>query len=73
MKHYGKFLSWAGNPVKYLSNDLELMYMRKERLEKELSDIILIIEGKEKEFLKVVQNDWTAEEIEEAKLKAQEI
>ena len=42
-KHYGHFLSWAGNPVKYQSQDIETLLIKKERLEKELREIEQLI------------------------------
>ena len=49
-KHYGHFLSWAGNPVKYQSQDIETLLIKKERLEKELRELEQLIEKKEKDF-----------------------
>lgn len=72
MKHYGKFLSWAGSPIKYLSNDIELLYLRKVELEKKLSALNNEINIKEREFSELIQNDWDEEEIAKAKEKANE-
>ena len=69
-KHYGHFLSWAGNPVKYQSQDIETLLIKKERLEKELRELEQLIEKKEKDFALYISEEWTDEEIQEAKEKA---
>jgi hypothetical protein len=69
-KHYGHFLSCAGNPVKYQSQDIETLLIKKERLEKELRELEQLIEKKEKDFALYISEEWTDEEIQEAKEKA---
>lgn len=69
-KHYGHFLSWAGNPVKYQSQDIETLLIKKERLEKEVRELEQLIKKKEKEFALYISEEWTDEEIQEAKEKA---
>lgn len=73
MKHYGKFLAYAGNPIKYKSDDIERLYMRKERLENELKQITYQIKEEERDFEKLIKDDWDSEEIEQAKIKAQNL
>ena len=47
-KHYGHFLSWAGNPVKYQSQDIETLLIKKERLEKELRELEQLIKKRKR-------------------------
>ncbi|MCD0480435.1 hypothetical protein LPB90_18505 [Chryseobacterium sp. LC2016-29] len=68
--HYGKFLPFAGKPVKYESNEIEIMIIRSQRLKKELDSLNIIIEGKEKDFKEFIAGEWTEEEIDEAKKKS---
>lgn len=70
MNHYGKYLPFAGNPVKYQVADIEMLFMKKERLEKELRELDALISKKEKEFSEFIPDDWTSEEILQAKEKA---
>ena len=69
-KHYGHFLFLFGNPVKYQSQDIETLLIKKERLEKELEKLVQLIEKKEKDFALYISEEWTDEEIQEAKEKA---
>lgn len=69
MEHYGKYLIWAGNSVKYESFNIEILLLRKERLKKELKNLNNLIKEKEKEFTDLISKDWTKEEINEAKEK----
>mgnify|MGYP006995532078 CR=1 FL=1 len=70
MKHYGQFLAWAGNPIKYKSRDIELLYAEKETLKIRLRTLEKDIKEKEKEFAELIASDWNEEEIQEAKNKA---
>ncbi|MGC4130487.1 MAG: hypothetical protein QM564_13265 [Bergeyella sp.] len=70
MKHYGKYLPWAGNPVKYQSDEIENLLLKKQRLERELNELNYLIRNKESEFSELISADWSSEEIQEAKDKA---
>lgn len=72
IQHFGKFLDFAGRPVKEESGDIESLYYREERLKKELAAVRREIKEREEKFNNLIKNDWTPEEIEEAKKKAQE-
>ena len=72
IQHFGKFLDFAGRPVKEESSDIESLYYKEERLKKELAAVRQEIKEREEKFNNLIKNDWTPEEIEEAKKKAQE-
>lgn len=69
MKHYGKFLNDAGRSVLTYSDDIEILFLRKEKLLHELKKLDDIINKEEKDFLNFIQSDWTNEEIQEAQEK----
>lgn len=69
MKHYGKFLNDAGRGVLTYSDDIEILFLRKEKLLHELKKLDDIINKEEKDFLNFIQSDWTNEEIQEAQEK----
>lgn len=70
INHFGKFLNWAGSPIKMLSEDIEMLWYKKQRLENELFNLRKTIQMKENEFIEIVNLDWNENEIKEAKLKA---
>ena len=72
IRHFGKFLAFAGNSIKEESNSIESLYYREKRLKKELAAVCQEIKEKEEKFNNLIKNDWTPEEIEEAKKAAQE-
>jgi hypothetical protein len=73
MKHYGKYLPWAGSPIKYKSEEIERLMLREEQLKRDLLKVQNEIRAAESEFIKLANADWSNEEIEEAKKKAKEI
>ncbi|MCT2410052.1 hypothetical protein NZD88_21050 [Chryseobacterium antibioticum] len=70
MKHYGKYLPWAGSPVKYKSDDIERLLVKEERLKNDLLKLQSEIKIAEIDFEKMIKEDWTEDEIKEAKEKA---
>lgn len=72
IQHFGKFLVFAGNPVKEESSRIESLYYKEERLKKELAAVRQEIKEREEKFNNLIKKDWTPEEIEKAKKAAQE-
>ena len=68
MKHYGHFLPWAGRSVKYKADDIATLYSRKERLEQQLEELHDEITESEKEFREYIKDEWSEEEIQDAKI-----
>ena len=69
-KHWTKFLSDVGRPVTMKGDELEMLEARIERAERELKRLRLEQEQSEDLLFAEVREDWTIEEITEAKEKA---
>lgn len=67
IKHYGQFLSSAGKTVKTKSFDIEIRMIRIEKLKKNLKTEEDELRKMETEFYEFIKNDWSEEEISEAK------
>lgn len=52
-------------------NDIEILYLRKDRLERELTALNIQLEREESDFKLYISKDWTADEIEAAKERAE--
>ncbi|MEO9475830.1 MAG: hypothetical protein ABJG41_09855 [Cyclobacteriaceae bacterium] len=67
MKHWAQFLYDGGRWAKMLAGDMERLYARKDDLLRSLEYINLEIEKEEKRLTDSVLQEWTEEEINEAK------
>lgn len=70
MKHYGRYLPDSG-ALKNQVNDIEVLYLRKASFEQQLIDLEEKIKNEENDFLEYIKKEWTPEEIQEAKEKAE--
>ena len=72
MKHYGQFLPWAGRSVKYKTDDLVRLHLRREDLVNQLEQLHKEIDVQESEFEEYIRDEWSEEEVEEAKQRSYE-
>ena len=72
IRHYGQYLTFIGRIGKEESYRIESLLNQKKETLKKLRKLEAEIKEKEKDFYELIKNDWTSEEIEEAKEKAKE-
>lgn len=70
MKHYGKFLFNIGREVKDRSSNIEDLLFRRNILKEKLKKLNEEIAEYENEFLNYIGDEWSAEEILDAKKEA---
>lgn len=70
IKHYGNYLAGAGKSVRYKSEDIESLLIKRKKLLEELEKLEINIKTLENEFSMYIEDEWTKEEINEAKEKA---
>ncbi len=73
MKHYGNYLPEVGNPIKYLSRDIETLQDSISTLKKSLERKEIELKYLEQDFYNEIKKNWSEEEIKEAKEKANKI
>ncbi|WP_028523190.1 hypothetical protein [Runella limosa] len=71
-KHWLRFLPEAGRIIQGRAHEIEIKYLKLDRLKKELEEFEREILSLEDDYFEWVHNDWSSEEIEQAKNKAEQ-